>query len=198
MDVVDAFMPDGCHHLVPQMVPHQLTVAGIDGATSPREPEMRHLPGVSVPVMEVDDRWSQPRYHTRRGILHVQRCFDPGLPTIPVPFPRHGGGRRSHLCSACVEAGPAFDPWSMAHDSGHRGQSRRQCRRHRSHPERSKRVPPFFSTCLHVIPTSPNGAFSLGIALKTKVVSVLSSRRVVPTGRLAIREGGGLTCCSPV
>jgi hypothetical protein len=182
--VNDTRVHGGYHHLALLKVRHQLTVAGIDGATLLGDPEVRNLAWGPTSMVEGDGRWRHPRYLSRRGGFHVRRYLCPWPPTIPVT-PFHNG-RASRSCQFSPD--PDMHSDDHAHlvvDDGllNRGFHKPICLS--SHPGRSEGVLPFLPTCLHSIPTSANEAFGMGTILKTKGVSVLVGRRVVPTGPLA-------------
>lgn len=188
MDVIDAHAYHGCHHLVPLIAHQQLAVAGIDGATFLGDPEILDLPWGLANMLEVDDHRRHPRYLTRKGNLCIRRCPYPWLPTVPVTPLYNGGVSRSRQFAPCADVHSDDDASLVAKDDRRDTQDLHKRMRHSSYPGRSEGVPPLFSTCLHSIPTSTNNAFGIGTTLQTKGVSVLVSRRVVPTGRLAIPE----------
>ena len=153
--VNDTRVHGGYHHLALLKVRHQLTVAGIDGATFLGDPEVRNLAWGPTSMVEGDGRWRRPRYLSRRGGFHVRRYLCPWPPTIPVT-PFHDG-RSSRSCQ--------FSPYPDMHSDDHahlvvddgllnRGFHKPVCLS--SHPGRSEGVLPFLPTCLHSIPTSAN------------------------------------------
>jgi hypothetical protein len=198
MRVIDAHNHIGCHHLPPLKVHHQLTLAGIEGATFPAGPENRDLLHGSISMSEVDDRWRHPRYLTRRGNLYSQKFPYPWLPTIPATPLQDGGVSRNRRFSPYDDVRPKYDA-SLVADSNERStQGLRKRIRHSSHLGRLPGGIPLLSTRLHPIPTSTDDASWLESARKTEGVSILVSRRVVPTGRLTIRGAVRRVCSRQV
>jgi len=192
-NVIDARAYTGCRHLVPLKVYHRLTVAGIDGATFPGDPELLNLPWGSTSMVEGDDCWRHPQHLSRRGGFHVRRYTYPWLPAIPVT-PLHDG-RVSRSCwSSPYPDMHSDDHAHLVGDDGRLSQGIHKPIHPGTHSGRSEGVLPLFPTCLHSIPMSTNTAFGMGTTLKTKGVSVLVSRRVVPTGPLAIWEAVRRAC----
>jgi hypothetical protein len=192
--VIDAHVHVGCHHLPPLKVHHQLTLAGIEGATFLAGPENPDLPCGSPSMSEVKDRWRHPRYLTRRGNLHIQKCPHPWPPTIPATLLHDGGVRRNRRPSPCDDFCPKDDVSLVANGNERFTQGPRKRIRHRSPPGSSIGAQPLLSTRLPSIPTSMSDASCMGSARKTKGVSILVSRRVVLTGHLAIRGAVRQVC----
>jgi hypothetical protein len=186
MRVIDAHHI-GSRHFQPLKVYHRVTLAGIEGATFPAGPEDRGLPCGSTGMPEVNDGWRHPWYSTRRGILHHPEYPYPWLSTIPAtPLP-HGGVCRNRWFSPCDDVRPKHDSSSVADGNERFTLGIRKRIRHSSHPGRSTGVRPLFSTRLLSIPTSTGGGLPRRYHPKAEGVSILVSRRVVPTGRLASR-----------
>jgi hypothetical protein len=116
--VLDARVHIGCHHLLASKVNQQLTLAGIEGETLLADPETRHLPCDYACASEVADRWRHPRYLTRRGNLHCQKCPILWLPPIPATPLQYGGVRWSLRCSPCDDLSPQDRVSLSADDNG--------------------------------------------------------------------------------
>jgi hypothetical protein len=187
MCVIDAQLHVGGRYLQPLQVYRQLTLAGIEGATFLTGPENRDLPCGSTGMSEGNDGWRHPRYLTKRGILHNQEYPYPWLPTIPATPLHHGGVRRNRWFSPCDKVRPKYDSSLVADGNERFTLGIRKRIRHSSHPGRSIGVRPLFSTRLLSIPTSIGGGTPRRYHPKAEGVSILVSRRVVPTGRLASR-----------
>jgi hypothetical protein len=200
MRVLDAHVYSGCHHLPPMKVHHQLTLAGIEGATFLADPERLGLRGVDPYPMEVADRWRRPRYLSRRGNFHSQRSFHPPLPSIPAIPPQSRCHRQYHRLSACDDLSPQHD-FSLMTDGNEQltqGLRKRKCLY--SHREESPGVRLCVLARLLSIPTPMRNASRRVSTREKSGVSGVGSRRVVPTGRLAIRGGVcpvGMTHVSP-
>jgi hypothetical protein len=198
MRVIDAHVHFGCYHLPPLKVHHQLTLAGIEGATRLAGREDRGPACGFTPMSGVNGRWQHPRYLTKRGNLHIQKRPYPWRPTIPAPSLHDGGASRHRRSSPCDDLCPKDDV-SLVADSNERftqGPCKRIC--HHSHPGRSTGVQPAFCTRLPSIPTSADGASCMKLAQKTPGLTILGSRRVVLTGRLAIRGAVRRVCSRQV
>jgi hypothetical protein len=186
MRVIDAYVHIGCHHLPPLKVYHQLTLAGIEGATLLADPENLGLPCGYSCASEVADRWRHPRYLTRRGNLHCQKCPYPWLPAIPATPFQHGCVSRSRF-SPCANLRPSCE-LSLLADGNEcltQGLRKRICLS--LHPELVTGVHPCVPTRLLSIPTLTRHASRRLSSRESSGVVVLGSRRVTPTGRLAIR-----------
>jgi hypothetical protein len=109
MRVLDAQVHIGCHHLPPMKVHHQLTLAGIEGATLEADPENLSLPWVDPCMLEVGDRWRLPRYLSRRENFHSQKYTHPVFPLIPAVLLQHRRDRKSCCVSACDDFSPPHD-----------------------------------------------------------------------------------------
>jgi hypothetical protein len=198
MRVLDAHVHIGCHHLPPLKVHHQLTLAGIEGATLLADPENLDLLCGYPCASEVADRWRHPRYLTRRGNLHRQKCPHPWLPPIPATLLHHGCVSRSHRFSPFDDLSPKCD-LSLLADGNERltqGLCKRICLN--SHPGRVIGVQPRVLTRLLSIPTLTRNASWKVSSREMSGVAVLGSRRVVPTGRLAIRGAVRRVCSRQV
>jgi hypothetical protein len=194
MRVLDAHVHIGCHHLPPLKVHHQLTLAGIEGATFLADPENLHLPCGYSCTSEVADRWRHPRYLTRRGNLHRQKYPHPWLPPIPATPLQHGCVSRSHRFSPYDDLSPQYE-LSLLVDGNERltqGLRKRICPN--SHTGRVTGVHPRVLTRLLSIPTPMRNASRKMSSWEMSGVSVPGSRRVVTTGRLAIRGGVQRLC----
>jgi hypothetical protein len=187
MRVLDAHVYIGCLHLLPLKVYHQLTLAGIEGATSVADPENLDLPCSYSCTSEVADRWRHPRYLTRRGNIHSQKCSHPWLPSIPALSPRYGYVPRSRRISACDDLSPQYDLSLLADGNEHLTQGLRKRRCLYSYPGGVTGVHRRVLTRLLSIPTPIRHASRQVRYREASGVSGLGSRRVVPTGRLAIR-----------
>ena len=99
--VLDAHVHIGCHHLPSLKVHHQLTLAGIEGAMLVAGPETLDLPYSYPGAAEVADCWRHPRYLTRRGNFHSQKCSHPWLAPIPATPTHLGCVSRSHQLRPC-------------------------------------------------------------------------------------------------
>jgi hypothetical protein len=196
--VIDAQVHIGCHHLAPLKVHHQLTLAGIEGATCLAGREDLGPPCGSTPMSGLHDRWRHPRYLTKRGNLHIRKRPYPWPPTIPAPPLHDGGVSRNRRFSPCDDLCPKDDVSLVAESNERFTQGPRKRMHHNSHPGRSTGVQPPFSTRLLSIPTSTDGASCMGLAQKTAGVSILVSRRVVLTGRLASRGAVRRACSRQV
>ena len=106
MRVFDAHVHIGCYHLPPLKVYHQLTLAGIEGATLLADPETLGLPCGYSCASEVADRWRHPRYLTKRGNCHSQKYPYPWLLPIPAIPLQHGCVSKSRRFSACDDLSP--------------------------------------------------------------------------------------------
>jgi hypothetical protein len=129
MRVLDAHVHIGCHHLPPLKVHHQLTLAGIEGATLLADPETFGLPCGYACAAEAADRWRHPRYLTRRGNFYSQKYPHPWLPPIPALPLQHGCVSRSRRFSACDDPSPQYD-LSLVADGNERltqGLRKRRC-----------------------------------------------------------------------
>jgi hypothetical protein len=129
MRVLDAHVHIGCHHLPPMKVHHQLTLAGIEGATLLADPENLGLPCDYPCASEVADRWRLPRYLSRRGNYHSQKSAHPSLPSILAPPLQHRSDRKSRRFSACDDLSPQHD-FSLVTDGNERltqGLRKRKC-----------------------------------------------------------------------
>jgi hypothetical protein len=194
MRVLDAHVHIGCHHLPALKVHHQLTLAGIEGATFLADPENLHLPCGYSCTSEVADRWRHPRYLTRRGNLHRQKYPHPWLPPIPATPPRHGCVSRSHRFSPYDDLSPQYE-LSLLVDGNERltqGLRKRSCLN--LHPGKATGVHPRVLRRLLSIPTPTRHASWKMSGGQMSGVAVLGSRRVVPTGRLATRGAVRRVC----
>jgi hypothetical protein len=198
MRVLDAHVHIGCHHLPPLKVYHQLTLAGIEGATFLADPENLDLLCGSPCASEVADRWGHPRYLTRRGNFHTQKYPYPWLPPIPAtPLP-HGCVSRSRRFSACDDSSPQYDV-SLSADGNEcltQGLRKRRCLN--LSLGRVTGVHLHVLTRLLAIPTPMRNAPRTLSSGEMSGVSGLGSRRVVPTGRLAILGAVRLACARQV
>jgi len=198
MRVLDAHVHIGCHHLPSLKVHHQLTLAGIEGATLLADPENLGLPCVCSHASEVADRWRLPRYLSRRGNFHSQKSSHPSFPLIPATPLHHRCDSKSRRFSACDDLSPQHQ-FPLVADGNERltqGLRKRKCLH--SHREellgftyassracfRSRRL-----CVMHPVKISTR---------EMSGVSGLGSRRVVPTGRLAIRGGVRPVCLTQV
>ena len=137
MRVLDAHVHIGCHHLPSLKVHHQLTLAGIEGATLLADPENLGLPCVCSRASEVADRWRLPRYLSRRGNFYSQKYSHPWFPSIPATPLQHKCGRKSRRFSACDDLSPQYD-FSLVADGNERlTQGLRKRKRLHSHREES-------------------------------------------------------------
>jgi hypothetical protein len=109
MRVLDAHVHIGCRHLLALKVHHQLTLVGIEGATLVADPENLDLPCSYPGASEVADCWRHPRYLTRRGNFHHQKCPYPWLAPIPATPIYQGCVSRSHQFSPCDALSPKDD-----------------------------------------------------------------------------------------
>jgi hypothetical protein len=187
MRVLDAYVYIGCHHLPVLKVHYQLTLAGIEGATLLADPENIHLPCVFFCASEVADRWRLPRYLSRRGNFHSQKYSHPWFPLIPATLLQHACRSRSHRLSACDDLSPQYDFSLVADGNEHLSQGLRKRRCLNSYPGRVTGVHRRVLTRLLSIPTPMRNASRMVSNRERSGVSGLGSRRVVPTGRLAIR-----------
>src|SRR5512146_383343 len=126
MRVLDAHVHIGCHHLPALKVHHQLTLAGIEGATLLADPENLVLPSRSPCVLEVADRWRLPRYLTRRGNLPNQKCPHPWLPPIPATPMHRRCVSRSQRFSPCNAFIPNSEPVLLVNGNEHQTQGLRK------------------------------------------------------------------------
>ena len=129
MRVLDAHVHIGCHHLPSLKVHHQLTLAGIEGATLLADPENLGLPCVCSRASEVADRWRLPRYLSRRGNFHSQKYFHPCFPSIPATSLQHKCGNKSRRFSACDDLSPQYAFSLVADGNEHltQGLRKRRC-----------------------------------------------------------------------
>jgi len=187
MRVLDAHVYIGCRHLLSLKVHHQLTLAGIEGATLVADPENLDLPYSYPGASEVADRWRHPRYLTRRGNFHSQKCPHPWLAPIPATPLSHGGVSRSHPFSPCADLNPKDDLLSLAdgNECLTQGLRKRICLN--SHTGRVTGVQPRVLARLLSLPTLPHTGSRKMSRWEMSGVAVLGSRRVVSTGRLAIQ-----------
>jgi hypothetical protein len=186
MRVIDAHVHIGCHHLPALKVYHQLTLAGIEGTTLLADPENLGLPCGYPCASEVANRWRHPRYLTRRGNLHSQKCPYPWLSPIPATPFHHGCVSRSRF-SPCDHLRPSYE-LSLLADGNEcltQGLRKRICLS--LHPEIVTGVHPCVPTRLLSIPTLRRHASRRLSSRERSGVVVLGSRRVMPTGRVAIR-----------
>ena len=190
MRVLDAHVNISCLHLPVLKVPDQLTLAGIEGATLLADPENLHLPCVFFCASEVADRWRLPRYLTRRGNFHSQEYFHPRSPSIPATLLQHACRSKSHRFSACDDLSPQYDFSLVADGNEHLSQGLRKRRCLNSYPGRVTGVHRRVLARLLSIPTPMRNASRKVSNRERSGVSGLGSRRVVPTGRLAIRGVG--------
>jgi hypothetical protein len=153
MRVIDAHVYTGCRHLPPLKVNHQLTLAGIEGATFRAGPENRDLLCGFTGMSEVNDRWRHPQYLTRRGNLHNQKCPYPWLPTIPATPLCHRGVSRHRWFSPCDDVRPQYDVLLVADGNERFTLGIRKRIRHSSHPGRSIGVS---TPLLHALAFDPN------------------------------------------
>jgi hypothetical protein len=137
MRVLDAHVHIGCHHLLLMKVHHQLTLAGIEGATLLADPESLGLPCVDACTSEVADRWRLPRYLSRRGNFHSQKFSHPSFPTIPALSLPHRSDLKSCRFSACDDFSPQHDFSLMADGNERLTQGLRKRKRLYSHREES-------------------------------------------------------------
>jgi hypothetical protein len=187
MRVLDAHLYIGCHHLAALKVHHQLNLAGIEGARLLADPENTDLPCGYPRASEVADCWGCPRYLTRRGSLHVQQCHYSWIPPIPAPPLPLRCVSNGHRFSPCDDLSPRYDRSLLADDNERRTPRLRKRTCLNSHPGRVTRVHPCVSMRLHLIPTPTRYASRKPSSREMSGVVVLGSRRVVPTGRLAIQ-----------
>jgi hypothetical protein len=185
--VLDAQVYIGGHHLLPVKVNHQLTLAGIEGATCLADPETSNLPCGDACAGEVADRWRRPRYLTRRGNLRHWKYPHPWLPPIPAASLPHEGVRWSRVFSACDDLSPKDGASLLADDNEDLTQGLRKRIWLRSHPGRVTGVNSRLRTRLLSIPMSKRTASRQLSGRGKSGVPVLGSRRKVPTGRLANR-----------
>jgi len=198
MRVLDAHGYIGCHHLPPKKVHHQLTLAGIEGATLLADPENLGLPCACHCTSEVADRWRLLRYLSRRRNFHSQRFSYPAFPLIPaLPLqPRCDG--KSRRFSACDDLSPQHDFSLVADGNEHLSQGLRKRRCLNSYPGRVTGVHRRVLARLLSIPTPMRNASRKVSNREMSGVSGLGSRRVVPTGRLAIRGEVRQVCLTQV
>jgi hypothetical protein len=194
MRVLDAQVYIGCHHLPVLKVHYQLTLAGIEGATLLADPEKVHLPCVFSCASEVADRWRLPRYLSRRGNFHNQKYSHPWFPLIPATLPQHTCRSTSHQFSACDDLSPQYDFSLVVDGNEHLSQGLRKRRCLNSYPGRVTGVHRRVLARLLSIPTPMRNASRMVSNRERSGVSGLGSRRVVPTGRLAIRGVGQCVC----
>ena len=198
MRVLDAHGYIGCHHLPPKKVHHQLTLAGIEGATLLADPENLDLPCVCSCASEVADRWRLPRYLSRRGNFHSQKYSHPWFPSIPATLLQHACRSMSRRFSACDDFNPQYDFSLVADGNEHLTQGLRKRRCLNSYPGRVTGVHLCVLARLLSIPTPMRNASRKVSNREMSGVSGLGSRRVVPTGRLAIRGGVRHVCLTQV
>jgi hypothetical protein len=185
--VLDAHVYIGGHHLPQLKVHYQLTLAGIEGRTLVARPENLDLRWGEIRTSEVADRWRHPRDLTRRGNLHSQNCPHPWLPPIPATSLRQGDGSRSHYFSPCDNLSPKYDLSLWADGDEWLTQGLRKRIGLNSYTGRICRVPPRVLARLLSILTPPCDASLKVPSRELSGVSILGSRRMVPTGRLATR-----------
>jgi hypothetical protein len=190
MRVCDAQVYIGCLRLLPLKVYHQLTLAGIEGATFVADPVNLALPCGSSCMSEVADCWRHPRYLTRRGNFHSQKYPHPWLPSIPAIAPRYGYVTRSRRIPACDALSPQYALSLLADGNEHLTQGLRKRRCLYSYPGRVTGVHRRVLTRLLSIPTPRRYVSRQASNREVSGVSGLGSRRMVPTGRLAIRGTG--------
>jgi len=199
MRVLDAHVHIGCHHLPPMKVHHQLTLAGIEGATLLADPENFGLPCVIPCASEVADRWRLPRYLSRRGNFHSQKSSHPSFPSIPAtPLQHNRCDGKSRRFSACDDLSPQHDFSLVADGNEHLTQGLRKRRCLNSYPGRVTGVHRRVLARLLSIPTPMRNASRKVSTREMSGVSGLGSRRVMPTGRLAIRGGVRHACLTHV
>jgi len=191
MRVLDAQVYIGCRHLLALKVHCQLTLAGIEGATLVADPENLDLPCSYPGVAEVAHRWRHPGYLTRRGNFHSQKCSHPWLAPIPATPKHQGCVSRSHQLSPCDDLDPDdLDPNDdvlLLADSD-------ECLTHglrkrldlSSQTGRVTGAHPRVLTRLLPLQTFPHKTSRSMSRREMSGVTVLGSRRVVSTGRLAI------------
>jgi uncharacterized protein len=187
MRVLDAHVYSGCLHLLPLKVDHQLTLAGIEGATLVADPETLDFLCGYAGTAEVADRWKHPRYLTRRGNFHTQKYPYPWLPSIPVIAPPYGCVTRSRRNFACDDPSLLYAPVRRVDGHEHLTQSQRNYRCLNSYFGRVRRVHRRVFTRLLSIPTPRRNASRQASNREVSGVSGLGSRRVVPTGRLTVQ-----------
>src|SRR5262245_40729193 len=119
MRVLDAYVYSSCRPLLPLKVDHQLTLAGIEGATLVADPEILDFLCGYAGAAEVADRWKHPRYLTRRGKFHTQKYPYPWLPSIPVIAPQYGCVTRSRRTFPRDDPSPPHAPVRRADGHGH-------------------------------------------------------------------------------
>jgi hypothetical protein len=196
MRVLDAHVYSGCFHLLPLRVDHQLTLAGIEGATLVADPETLDFLCGHVGTAEVADRWKHPRYLTRRGNFHTQKYPYPWLPSIPVTAPPYGRVTRGCRAFACDDPGLPGAPVRRADGREHLTQCQCQCSCLDSYLGRVRGVHRRVFTRLLSIPTPRRKASRQASNREVSGVSGLGSRRVVPTGRLTV-QGAVWPACYP-
>jgi hypothetical protein len=198
MRVLDAHVHIGCHRLPSMKVHSQLTLAGIEGATLLADPENLDLLWVFPCTSEVADRWRLPRYLSGRGNFHSQKSSHPWFPSIPVTPLQHECRSRSCRFSACDDLSPQYDFSLVADGNEHLTQGLRKRRCLNSYPGRVTGVHLRVFTRLLSIPTPMRNASRKVSNREMSGVSGLGSRRVVPTGRLAIRGVVRCVCLTQV
>jgi hypothetical protein len=183
--VLDAHVYIGCRHLPALKVHHQLTLAGIEGAMLVAGPETLDLPYSYPGAAEVADCWRHPRYLTRRGNLHRQKCSHPWLAPIPATPTHLGCVSRSHQLRPCDDLDPNDDVLMWADGN----ECLTQCPRKRidlsSYTGRVTGARPRVLTRLRPLLTFPYKT-SRSRSRGNVGVTVLGGGRVVSTGRLAI------------
>jgi hypothetical protein len=187
MRVFDAHVHIGCQHLPPVKVYHQLTLTGIAGATLLADPENIDLPCGYPCASEVADRWRHLRHLTTRGNLRSQKRSHPWLLAIPATPFHDGCVSRSRRFSPYDDLRPRYE-LSLLADGNEcltQGLRKRICLS--LHPEVVTGVHPCVPTRLLSIPTLTRHASRMVSNRESSGVLGLGSRRVVPTGRLAIR-----------
>jgi hypothetical protein len=185
--VLDAHVYIGGHHLPVPKVCGLLTLAGIEGATLLADPENVYLPCVFSHALEVADRWRLPRYLSRRGNFHHQKSSHPWFPLIPATPLQHPCPSLSCRFSACDDLSPQYDFSLVADGNEHLSQGLRKRRCLNSYPGGVTGVHRRVLARLLSIPTPMRNASRKVSNRERSGVSGLGSRRVVPTGRLAIR-----------
>ena len=188
MRVLDAHVHIGCHHLPPLKVYHQLTLAGIEGATLLADPENLDLPCGPPCASEVADRWRHPRHLTRRGNFHRQKYPHPWLPPIPATPLQHGCVSKSRRFSACDDPSPQYELSLLVDGDERLSQGLRKRRCLTLYPGRATGVHPRALTRLLSIPTSMRNASGRSQAGRCREFRVSV---VVVWCRLVVWQSGG-------